>query len=134
MSIDNIKLVRLLTGLELAGVPKRGMNRIVSEKTGYSLSMVARVLTQNVPLTSRFISSVCSAFSISTVFVESGFGEWHSDDFGKNAVSDDAAQLIELLNDKVEFKEALKELQQMSEARRWEAVGMLKRMNNEESK
>ena len=131
MSTDNTKLKRLLIGLDLAGVFKPGRNRIVAEKTEYSLSMVARVLTGNVPLTDRFISAVCSAFSISKPFVEREFGPWHTEDYGKEMISDEDAQLVVNLNENVVLKEAMKEILLMSEARRWEAVAMLKRMNAE---
>jgi hypothetical protein len=131
MSTNNIKLERLLEGLELAGVTKRGRNRDVAEKTKYSLSMVARVLTDNAVLTDRFISAVCSAYSISKPFVERGFGLWYENDSEKRLVSNEDAQLIESLNDSVVLREAMKELVLMSEPRRWEAVAALKRMNSE---
>ena len=49
--------------LNSVGVPKRGRNKTVADKTGYSQGMVAKLLTGHSTLTERFQKAVMSAFS-----------------------------------------------------------------------
>ena len=49
--------------LNSVGVPKRGRNKAVADKTGYSQGMVAKLLTGHSTLTERFHKAVLSAFS-----------------------------------------------------------------------
>ena len=126
----NIQLERLLEGLERAGVPRWGRNKIVTEKTNYSKSLVARVLTGNVPLTLRFISAVCSAFSISKDWVETGRLPWNDAGNDNKVVSIIKTELENITPEDVAFWEAIKEVRFMPEPERWEAVAMLKRMNS----
>ena len=131
LEID-VRLVRLHQGLDLADVPKRGRNQIVATKTDYSLSMVARILTGNVPLTMRFITAVSSAFSLNKDWIESNIGPWYVLGNGANQVESNETEPDERFMESVVVREALKELQLMQEPKRWEAVAMLKRMNSEE--
>ncbi len=70
---DSLK--RLRDGLDTANVPKRGRNPLVAEQTGYSLGMVARILSGHAEMTPRFVQAVCSGFRINKEWVETGTGE-----------------------------------------------------------
>lgn len=70
MSSDkSAQLVRLLAGLDAAEIKRGTRNKIVAEKTGYSLDSVKRILSGNSALTSRFIQAVCSVFKINSDWV-----------------------------------------------------------------
>ncbi len=47
----------------------------MAEQTGYSLGMVARILSGHAELTARFIHAVCSGFGINKTWVETGEGD-----------------------------------------------------------
>lgn len=70
--VDNSMLERIHVGLEKAGIPKRGRNGIVATKTGYSPSMVAKLLSGHAKLSWRFINTVCSSFNITGEWVGEG--------------------------------------------------------------
>ena len=48
--------------LNSVGVPKRGRNKAVADKTGYSQGMVAKLLTGHSTLTERFLIAIRRAF------------------------------------------------------------------------
>lgn len=68
-SVKSQQLVRLLAGLDAAEIKRGNRNKIVAEKTGYSLDSVKRILSGNSALTSRFIQAVCSVFKINSDWV-----------------------------------------------------------------
>lgn len=129
--MDDVRLARVHQLLDFASVPKRGRNVKVAEKTGYTTSMVARILSGNAPMTERFLLSVCSAYSFSRNYIETGVLPW---DAPRTVASVDQADSDEnnVFLELVVVKEALKELKLMPEPKRWEAVGVLKRMNSGE--
>ena len=69
MEAENNYIVRILEGLRLRGVSGRGMYSRIAEKTGYTLSMVGKVLSGKVVMGERFIKVVCNAFGINEDWV-----------------------------------------------------------------
>lgn len=90
---DSLK--RLRDGLDTANIPKRGRNPLVAKQTGYSLGMVARILSGHAELTARFVQAVCSGFGISREWVETGNGVILTK--GSNYSIDDGVRKIENL-------------------------------------
>lgn len=76
--MKNEALNRILEGLKLARVEKGERNKVVAEKTGYSVKTIGNILSGAAALTPRFIQAVCSAFGISRAWVEMGdsFSGW----------------------------------------------------------
>jgi len=69
------KLERLNIALDAAGVPIRGRQKVLVEKTGYSSGMVSRLMTGKDTLNERFIRTVCREFGIFDDFIQNGEGE-----------------------------------------------------------
>lgn len=71
-SIKEVMIQRIHAALDKCGIPKRGRNNVVTEKTGYSASMVAKIMSGHAGLNERFISAICSAFSIRRKWIYEG--------------------------------------------------------------
>jgi transcriptional regulator with XRE-family HTH domain len=76
--MKNEVLGRLLEALGLVGVEKGARNKLVAEKTGYSVKTIGNILSGHSDMTPRFIQAVCSAFGIDREWVERGdnIAEW----------------------------------------------------------
>lgn len=72
MNREQQELDRLINGLRLCGISGRGMFSRIAEKTGYTLSMVGKVLSGKVEMGERFLKVVCSAFGINEEWVLEG--------------------------------------------------------------
>lgn len=125
-------LVYLLEGLKAAGVEKGSRNKVVAEKTGYSEGTVNGILSGNAKITERFIQSVCSGFGINRDFIEGSSASplaitannarWYSSE-----EKEEIHFLHGLLYEPI-FLEGTRTLSRFSEAYRYEAVAMLKKL------
>ena len=68
-------LKRMHEALDAVGLPKRGRNGIVAQKTGYSLGMVGKILSGHTEITDRFIRAFCWAFRLREEWVSHGTGD-----------------------------------------------------------
>lgn len=151
---DSKKLIlnRLLDGLKEAGVEFGSRNKTVAKTTGYNEKTVANILSGNSTLTARFVRTVCADFGINQHYVETGIAKdsksnpparfWTKTDLQAGGdgtpiqrIAANISEAIPGLSDGInlpEVREGIKELLKMPEARRWEAVGVLKRMNEKD--
>lgn len=72
MNDEKHKIDRLIDGLRLCGISGRGMFSRIAERTGYTLSMVGKVLSGKVEMGERFVKVVCGAFGINEEWVLEG--------------------------------------------------------------
>jgi len=70
--VTNSILERMIVGIESMGVKRYGMNKIIAEKTGYSVGTVAKIMKGHAVLTDRFQIAACSAFGINEKWVLEG--------------------------------------------------------------
>ena len=136
-------LVRMHDAFDKLKIPLWGRVKEVADKTGYSTGRVSDLLNGNAPINARFRAAVCQAFSINNSWLGGDttaptFAHKGSDSEPSLLTGDQSEKSpsisIVVSDENIPIIEAVKELNKMPEPRRWEAVGMLKRMNNDDGK
>ena len=127
---NNVEL--LIEALNCANVPTKGRGRIIAGKTGYSTGMISKVLSGKVEAGERFLTVVSNAFGINIDFVNglsaspltipANNSRWYS------AEEKEEIHFISGLLHEPILLEGARTLVRFSEAYRYEAVAMLKKL------
>ena len=72
MSMKKSKIDVIAYALRSLGIHRYGMYPAISEKTGYSQTLVTKVMGGHAVLTERFVSAVCAGFGINRNWLENG--------------------------------------------------------------
>ena len=140
MSSINSMVERFILWFDEKDIRRRGRIGDIAKATGYSASMVAKILTGHAEASDRFISAVCNAYGIDKQWIETGvFTDRTAENEAK--LEAEADYMTSPAFDKKEirfevfgkdysvFIEAINELRSMYEPARWEAVALLKKLN-----
>lgn len=122
-SLNEEVLCRMHFALDAIGVEKHGRVAAVSKMTGYSSGACSEFLSGKKKLSDRFLNAFIQGYGINPYWLMKDEGEIFLVRAIEKHISEKA---IEKLFENAAIKEALSELQKMTESEQWRAVAVLK--------